>query len=137
MASRVRLKAIGKALAVWCAILVAAIGNGAVREGLLVPLFGSAAGLVLSGVVLCLLILGIAFGALPWVGIRGSRALLCLGGGWLLLTMVFEFAFGLWQGKSLAGLLEAYTFRDGNIWPAVLGVTALAPYLAGRLRGWV
>jgi len=31
-------------------------------------------------------------------------------------------------------LLEAYTFKDGNIWPIVLLVTLVAPLLAVRLR---
>jgi hypothetical protein len=38
------------------------------------------------------------------------------------------------QHKSWAELLQAYTFRDGNIWPLVLLVTVLAPVLAWRLR---
>jgi hypothetical protein len=48
---------------------------------------------------------------------------------------VFEFSFGLGQGKSWPVMLEPYTFEGGNIWPVVLAVTALAPYLAARLRG--
>jgi hypothetical protein len=52
-----------------------------------------------------------------------------IGLGWLALTLIFEFSFGLWQGKSLQVLLEAYTFKDGNIWPVILVVTVLAPYL--------
>lgn len=59
-----------------------------------------------------------------------------MGLGGLALTLVFEFSFGLWQGESWPVLLEAYSFKDGNIWPVVLAVTALAPYIATRLRGW-
>ena len=60
-----------------------------------------------------------------------------VGVGWLVLTVAFEFSFGLWQGKSWPVLLEAYTFRGGNIWPVVLAVTVLAPYIAAKLKGWV
>lgn len=58
-----------------------------------------------------------------------------IGFCWLILTLAFEFSFGLWQGKSWQVLVEAYAFKEGNIWPVVLLVTVLAPYLAARLRG--
>jgi hypothetical protein len=54
---------------------------------------------------------------------------------WLCLTLSFEFGFGLFvQERSWAEMLEAYTFKDGNIWPLVLVVTFLAPLLAARIR---
>lgn len=40
-----------KSLAVWTAILVLAILNGALREAVLVPKLGTATGLVLSGLL--------------------------------------------------------------------------------------
>jgi hypothetical protein len=59
-----------------------------------------------------------------------------IGALWLLLTLIFQFAFGrLVLNKSWGQLLEAYTFKDGDIWPAVLIVTALAPWLSARIRG--
>ncbi|MEQ9547444.1 MAG: hypothetical protein RIK85_15685 [Marinobacter sp.] len=57
-----------------------------------------------------------------------------VGFGWLALTLAFEFSFGLAQGKSWPVMLEAYTFRDGNLWPIVLVVTACAPFIAARVR---
>jgi hypothetical protein len=52
--------------------------------------------------------------------------------------VAFEFTFGrLVQGKPWPQLLEAYTFKDGNIWPLVLLVTTLAPWIAARLRKWI
>lgn len=123
-----------KALVVWFAILPLAIANGVLRESVLVPLIGDWAAFVLSGLLLSALIIGVAYFALPWLAIRRASALFGVGLGWLALTVVFEFSFGFWQGKSLGDLLEAYTFRGGNIWPVVLAVTALAPSLAARLR---
>jgi len=125
-----------KALAIWAGILVLAVLNGALREAFLIPKLGTAAGLILSGVLLSALIFVVAYLSLPWLGARRRAELLGIGLGWLALTLVFEFSFGLWQGKSWQVLLEAYTFKGGNIWPAVLVVTALAPYLAAKLRGW-
>ncbi len=124
-----------KALAIWTGILVLAVLNGALREAFFVPKLGMASGLLVSGVLLSALIIAVAYLSLPWLGARRTIELLGIGFGWLALTLVFEFSFGMWQGKSWQVMLEAYTFKGGNIWPAVLIVTALAPYLAARLRG--
>ena len=126
-----------KSLMIWCGILVLAIANGVLRESVLVPLLGVTAALVLSGGLLSTLILGVAYLSLPWLKIRRPLELWLVGLGWLALTLVFEFTFGLWQGKSWPELLNAYTFEGGNLWPVVLAVTALAPRLAARLRGMV
>jgi hypothetical protein len=125
-----------KALAIWAGILVLAVANGALRESVLVPRLGSRAGLAASGVSLSALVLLVAYASLPWLRTREPMHLLFIGLGWLVLTLLFEFSFGLWQGKAWPVLLEAYTFRGGNLWPAVLAVTAIAPYLAAKLRGW-
>lgn len=125
-----------KALVIWASILVLAVANGALRESVLIPGVGTPAALVLSGLLLSTLIIGVAYFSLPWLQISRPVQLWTVGLVWLALTLVFEFSFGLWQGKSWPELLEAYTFKDGNIWPIVLATTALAPYIAARLRGW-
>ena len=125
-----------KSLVIWAAILVLAILNGALREAVFIPKLGTATGLVLSGLLLSALIIAVSYLALPWLDAWRLAQLLAVGLGWVVLTLVFEFSFGLWQGKSWPALLEAYTFKGGNIWPVVLLVTALAPYIAARLRGW-
>ncbi len=125
-----------KALAVWAGILILAVLNGVLRENVLTPHLGLTAGFVLSGVFLSVLIVAVAWLSLPWLGARHPAELIGIGLGWIALTLVFEFSFGLWQGKSWQTMFEAYTFRDGNIWPIVLLVTACAPYLAGAVRGF-
>jgi hypothetical protein len=125
-----------RAIAIWAGILVLAVLNGALREAVIIPKLGTTPGLILSGIVLSTLIFVVAYLSLPWMGSRRPAELVGIGLGWLVLTLIFEFSFGLWQGKSLQVLLEAYTFKDGNIWPVILVVTVLAPYLAAKLRGW-
>ncbi len=126
-----------KAVAVWLGILVLAIGNGMLREAVLIPRLGQAPGLIVSGLVLAALIGLAAFVCVPWFGTRKGSVLLAIGVGWLALTLAFEFSFGLLRGMPLARILEAYTFKGGNLWPFVLLVTAIAPWLAGKLRGWL
>jgi hypothetical protein len=119
----------------WLAILVLAVLNGAAREALLAPALGRTAALVASGLLLSALILLVAFAAIGRLRPVTARAAWQVGALWLALTLLFEFGFGaLVQHKSWAELLQAYTFRDGNIWPLVLLVTVLAPVLAWRLR---
>lgn len=125
-----------KALMVWAVILVLAILNGLLREAVLVPWLGATTGLVLSGLLLSSLIIAVSYVALPWLDARRLNQLLAVGLGWVALTVVFEFSFGLLQGKSWPALLEACAFKDGNIWPLVLLVTALAPYIAAKLRSF-
>ena len=124
-----------KALSIWALILVLAVANGILRESVLIPGLGTPAALVLSGLLLSALIIGVAYVSLPWLQISLPVQFWLVGFGWLALTLVFEFSFGIWQGKSWPVLLEAYTFKGGNIWPVVLATTALAPYLAAKLRG--
>lgn len=124
-----------RALVIWACILVLAVANGALRESVLIPWFGTPVALVLSGLLLSALIIGVTYVALPWLRISHSGQLWIVGLGWLALTLVFEFSFGFWQGKSWPELLDAYTFEGGNIWPVVLVTTLLSPYIAAKLRG--
>lgn len=124
-----------RAVLAWLAILVLAVLNGAAREALLAPILGRTPALVASGLLLSALILLVAFAAIGWLQPVSVGAAWELGLLWLLLTLLFEFAFGAFvQHKSWPEMLQAYTFRDGNIWPLVLLVTMLAPVLAWRLR---
>lgn len=125
-----------KALGIWAGILVLAVANGALRQSVLIPAFGSPVSFVLSGLLLSALIIGVAYLSLPWLQISRRLQLWFVGVGWLVLTLAFEFSFGLWQGKSWPVLIEPYTFKDFNIWPVVLVVTVFAPYIAAKLRRW-
>ena len=126
-----------KAASVWILILGLAFSNAALRELVLIPRLGKVQGLILSGVVLSLLVLLVAFGSVPWLGARRASEWTAIGLGWFALTMAFDLVLGLFQHKPMHLLFEAYLFKQGNLWPVVLLVTAVAPYLAARLRGWI
>ena len=126
-----------KALIIWFIILVMAIANGTLRESVLIPVLGGVSGLILSGVLLSALILAVVYYSLPWFGQAPVTRYIALGLSCFCLTLVFEFTFGrLIQGKPWSELLEAYTFKGGNIWPIVLLTVATAPYIAAKIRGW-
>ena len=127
-----------KAGALWLAILVFAMLNGTLREKLLVPSLGSFPALLLSGILLSGCIFVVALLAAPWYGRLPSAQWLALGALWLAMTLAFEFGFGRFvQHKPWAEILEAYTFKGGNLWPAVLVVALISPWLAAKLRALV
>ncbi|GAA3722287.1 hypothetical protein GCM10022421_33730 [Oceanisphaera sediminis] len=129
------LKITIKAFVLWLVILVLAIINGGLREALLMPVMSNALALPLSGILLSVLILAVACLTLPWLGRLNAAGYAAIGSGWLSLTLVFEFSFGyLIQDKSWPQLVEAYTFKDGNLWPIVLLVVASAPCVAAKIR---
>lgn len=125
---------LGRALIVWLALVLVAIGNGAVREFVVTPRWGAAVGHVASSLLLSLLILAVAWLAIPWIAPSGTRAALQVGLLWLACTVAFEFGFGRWRGKSWQVLLADYDLSRGRIWLLVLVATVLAPWVAWRLR---
>jgi hypothetical protein len=124
-----------KSIAVWLLILVCAVVNGGLREALLVPSLGKPVALVASGVLLSIVIVAVSVLLVPRFGRLSTSHCLSIGLLWLCLTLVFEFGLGrLVQHQSWQQLLDAYTFKDGNIWPLVLLVIFTAPLLAIRVR---
>lgn len=122
-----------KSLAAWLVLLLLAVANGALREAVLIPSLGKSRGLVLSGVLLCLAVALVAHVFVRRVkGMPASQGLR-IGALWLCLTLAFELGLGrLVQHKPWPELLDAYTFADGNLWPVVLLVIGVAPYVAAR-----
>jgi hypothetical protein len=126
-----------KAIVVWLVILGLAFANAALREAVLVPKIGKVRGLTLSGVILSALVLGVAYATLPWIGASRVIELLAVGMGWLVFTFSFDLLMGAIQGEPIRQQFDAYLFKRGNLWPVVLLVTASAPWLAAKLRGWI
>lgn len=129
------LKAV-RAVLVWLALLLFAVGNGALRELLLVPVLDAVTARMLSGVILSAGIVVLTVATLPWLKPCSKAELWRIGLAWLAMTLVFEIGLGLLQGLPWDVLLRAYTLQGGNLWPVVLVVIACAPWLAARLRRW-
>jgi hypothetical protein len=125
-----------KAFALWSAILLLAVLNGALRERALIPALGPFGAFIASGTILSGCVFTVAFLGAPWYGRQPSVQWLRVGLFWLLLTLVFEFGFGRFvQHKPWAELLQAYTFKGGNVWPLVLIAALVSPWLAAKWRG--
>jgi hypothetical protein len=125
---------LGKIFLWWLGLLMLATLNGALRERVLIPYFGPVAGLVGSGLLLCALVLCVSLIATPTLHYKGVN-LWAVGALWLVLTLSFEFLFGVWiQHKSLLAIMNAYTFAGGNLWSLVLLMIFSGPRLAAKIR---
>lgn len=124
-----------RALAVWLAIMLLAITNGAAREALLAPRLGERTAHVASTAILCLAILAAAWLSIGWMAVATMAAAWIIGALWLALTLAFELLAGQYLfGASWEKLLADYNLAQGRVWPLVPLCTLVAPPLAYVLR---
>jgi hypothetical protein len=124
-----------RALAAWFGLMLLAIANGTFRQFVLTPRFDDRAAHAISTVMLCALILLVAWVTISWIGVRSRGDAWKVGGLWLLLTVAFEFFAGHYLfGNSWEKLLADYDLARGRIWVAVLIATLIAPVIVFRRR---
>lgn len=119
----------------WLLFIPLAILNGVMRDLVLAPSLGDAAGRALSSVTLSALILGVAMLFIKRIGVNTLTWLLIVGSFWLVLTVLFEFSFFLLvMGHPMDELLLDYDLFRGRLWLLVLATTFFAPLIAARIR---
>lgn len=124
----------GRAFLVWAAIIPFAIGNGILRDAVLSRFLAAGAARTFSGVLLSAAIFAWVLATYRWQGSPRGAAAVGVGAAWLVLTVAFEFAFGRLVAKhSWEQLFRPYRCADGDIWPLVLLVVAVAPWLASTI----
>jgi hypothetical protein len=124
-----------RALVIWCAIVPVAIANGAIRDLFVAPWTGSEPAHVISTITLCLAILALTAMTIWWIRPLGAVDAVRIGALWLVLTLAFEFLAGHFLfGTSWRRLLADYNVAQGRVWILVPLTTAVAPWLAARLR---
>ena len=120
---------------IWFAMLVLAVGNGALRQmtfGKVIPelrahQLSTLIGSVVMGVFIWLVIAA-------WLPASGRQAI-AIGGVWLGLTVAFEFFMGLvLLRRPLAQTLGDYNLRRGRVWVLFLAWLMIAPWLFYSLR---
>lgn len=125
-----------KASIVWLGLVVLAVLNGIARNALISPHVGEQTGHVVSTIILCGVILVLAWLTNPWIAPGGMRAAWRVGFLWLVLTVAFEFLAGHYLfGHSWQRLFADYNLSRGRVWIFVLLVTLVAPAAAQRMRG--
>jgi len=124
-----------RSVVVWCFFVVLAILNGALRNTVLTPRLGEFKGHISSTVILCAAILIVTWLTIGWVRPVNSSDALLIGGGWVLMTVAFEFLAGHYVFRSAwTTLLADYDLFAGRVWVLVLVTTAFAPLLMARAR---
>lgn len=84
-----------------------------------------------------LIILLIAWGFAPWIGIRTPLDALAIGLLWVGLMLTYDLALGRWFFHfSWARLRADFDPRTGGMLGFGMVVLALAPWLAGSWHGW-
>jgi hypothetical protein len=124
-----------RAAVIWLAILVLASLNGAVRDLLVAPRIGDTIARALSTLILCGLVMWVAWASIRWLGPRSPGEALGLGFFWVALTLTFEFGAARLSGEPWSVVLADYDVLRGRIWILVPILTFLAPVWAGRARG--
>lgn len=109
-----------------------AIANGWLRENVLIFLGGMA--LPLSGVLLCACIFVTALLLIPKIKNCRPYDYIAFGTMWFLLTNLFDLSSVILSGGNLSDFLKIYDVTTGNLWAAVVIVSAVSPYLVSRLR---
>ena len=119
----------------WVPLVIIAIANGALREGVYGRYISELRAHQLSTVLGVLL-----FGLYIWALIHymppaSSKQAISIGLIWLGLTVAFEFIFMHYvAGRSWSVLLHDYNILAGRIWVVVLIWVAVAPYVFYRLQ---
>ena len=126
---------IGRATAIWFAILACAFANGALRELVIAPRTGAAVAHVVSTLVLSSVVVLIAWRSINWIAPGSASRAYLVGAFWVVLTLAFEFGAGHWlMHKPWSELLHDYNIFAGRVWVLAPIVTFVAPVWAFKDR---
>ena len=120
----------------WFPMLAIAILNGALRDLWYKSFLGELMAHQLSTITLILffgLFIGFVFQRYPPTS--SSQAIL-IGIMWVMMTLAFEFGFGLWRGNSWDKLFQDYNVIEGRIWVFIPLWVLFAPFLFHKWRQW-
>lgn len=125
-----------KATGIWLLIVVAAILNGVFREKVIVPVVSAGLVLPLSGMLLSILVFLITLISITIIGSSEHKIYFIVGLFWVILTLSFEFLFGHFVvGKPWKEIIQVLNIWKGDLFIVVLFVTAIAPWIAAKVRG--
>jgi hypothetical protein len=122
----------------WFVLLLLAIINGIIRDAtykpLLEPIIGNWAH-QLSSITGILLFFCAIYLFLKYINIDYTkRDLWNIGVMWLVMTIIFEFAFGYYvRDSSWSEMLGAYYFWKGELWIFVLISVVIIPQICFRI----
>lgn len=126
---------LAKYFLLWFPMIVIAIFNGALRQGIYITFIDNLSAHQLSavsGILLFALYIWIITG--KWK-IKSSKESVQIGLMWLLMTIVFEFLFGHFiMGHTWEKLLYDYNILEGRLWIIVLIWVTISPFIFYRIH---
>lgn len=125
-----------RAVLVWLVIIAVETVHGVLRTFLLVPLVGDFPARRVSVLTGSLLIFGVAWAFVRWIGADTRLRLLGVGLLWVVLTVLFEIGLGRFVlGLPWERITEDYDVTRGGFMGLGLLFMAASPRLAAWLRG--
>jgi len=117
----------------WFPMIFIAVANGAVRELWLKKHMSDLVAHQISTISLIILF-GIYIGLIiKKYPPKSEKQAFQIGLFWLVLTLIFEFGFGISSGHSWSQLFNDYNLIKGRVWIFVPIWITIAPYLAFRM----
>ena len=110
-------------------MLLLAVINGAARDLWYKKLIGELSGHQVSTFTLIILFGLYVFFITKKLPPASATQSIYIGMLWLLLTLGFEFGFGLYRGSSWTQLLGDYNILKGRIWVLIPIWVSIAPYV--------
>jgi hypothetical protein len=120
--------------AVWVLLMAAEVVHGVARTLFLAPAVGDFRARQLAVFSGSLLILLITTLTIRWLQPTATRLLMLIGVVWVALTLAFEIGLGRLLGYSWNRIGSDYNPLHGGLMPIGLGVMAMSPWMAWRLR---
>ena len=111
-----------------------AILNGGLREGITEPLLGENIALPLSGIILSIVIVVLAYFLLPKLGRGKSIEYVFIGLLWFTLTNLFDLIAFLVEGVPITEFFRMFDITTGNLWILVVTVCLISPILIAKIR---
>jgi hypothetical protein len=124
-----------KAILIWLVIAILAVGNGVFRESVLVPTLGHGLALPMSGISLSIIVFIVTYLSFGFIGKKDVLTYFLIGFQWVLMTLLFEFAFGHYvAGKSWSILIKEFDITKGNLFIFVLLMSLISPFLVAKIK---
>jgi hypothetical protein len=123
-----------KSLGIWVILAVSAILVASFRIGILLPPFGEQTAHQLGTVLYLLVQFIIIFFFIRKLKIKEFKTLLGIGIFWVVITIIFEFAFGHYvMDHPWQKLFADYNLFNGRLWVLVLINNIAAPLISGKI----
>lgn len=119
----------------WLPMVAIAFANATLRELVLVKYFNELHAHQLSTITLIVLCAAYVWFVFQFLDIHGSGQAFLIGAFWIVLTVLFEFSLGRFNGKSWEILFLDYNFLKGRIWLLFLISLLFLPYLTLLMKG--